>query len=79
MRKVKKEVKEQEIVEDIICDCCGKSCKTDYGFEYMTMLAKWGFGSNKDMERWGAHICERCVDEKFSNINFTKENQIVIE
>lgn len=72
--------KEVEIITDIICDCCGKSCKTDeykldngdvaYNFEYMTLSAEWGFGSKKDLEKWKAQICEDCVDKGLPSINF---------
>lgn len=77
-----------EIVVDIICDSCGKSCKKEeyvvdnehnpeYGknspiFEYMELSANWGYWSDKDTEKWTAHICEKCVDEKFKFISFKK-------
>lgn len=63
-----KEVKE---ISDIICDSCGKSCSTDYGFEYMKLNANWGFMSNHDLERWEAQICENCVITKLGFIRFT--------
>jgi hypothetical protein len=78
-----------EVVTDIICDCCGKSCKVDefkidnelrpdngethYDFEFMSLQAHWGYNSNKDTESWTAHICEKCVDEKFGFIKFKKD------
>ncbi len=37
---------------------------------YMTLKAHWGFDTNKDQEEWEAHICEKCVDEKFEFIRF---------
>lgn len=63
-----------EITDDIICDICGKSCKTEYGFEYLDCNTTWGFESDKDMETWSAHICEKCVDEKLNFIKFKKES-----
>lgn len=73
-----------EIITDIICDSCGKSCKVDEYiirndaridngekdriFEYMELKAVWGYNTKKDMETWAAHICENCVDEKLSTI-----------
>jgi hypothetical protein len=75
------EIKENksEIVQrvvDIICDCCGNSCKKSEhitgNFEYMKMATTWGYDSNKDLEQWIAHICESCVDEKFTFIKFQK-------
>lgn len=77
-----------EVVVDIICDCCGKSCKVQEGiidnedrvdhgekyrsFEYMKLCACWGYDSKRDMEKWVAFVCETCVDEKFKFINFNK-------
>ena len=79
---------EEEYVDDIICDSCGESCKKQeyvidnedhpkYGqkamsFEFMKLSAGWGYDSKKDMEHWEAHICEKCVDDKLSFINFKK-------
>lgn len=79
-----------DIVTDIICDCCGESCKKmlsealiefnpdykgdKYTFEYMELKATWGYFSNKDMEQWTAHLCEKCVDEKLPFIKFEKKN-----
>jgi hypothetical protein len=39
----------------------------------MELEAHWGYDSGKDCEKWTAHVCEKCVDEKFSFINFKKE------
>lgn len=65
-KKVQKEVEE---VVDILCDCCGKSCKDEMGeFQFMELKAYWGYGSNKDMTKWSAKVCEKCVDEKFSTM-----------
>lgn len=75
-----------EVITDIICDSCGESCKVDKylidndkhpdngqnhcSFEYMKLEARWGYHSNKDLESWTAHVCEKCVDGKLSFINF---------
>ena len=82
--------KKTEVVTDVLCDCCGKSCKVDegkienearvdtgepyYSFEYMQLRAHWGYHSGKDLQEWTAKVCEKCVDEKFSFIKFKKEN-----
>lgn len=81
-----------ETIVDVICDCCGKSCKKEefvvdneispeYGknspiFEFMELAADWGYWSNKDTESWRAQICETCVDEKFKFITFKKTNYL---
>jgi len=69
-----KENREIEVITDILCDSCGKSCKTDVDYEYMTLEANWGYGTEKDLEKWSAHLCEDCVDEKLSFIKFKKSN-----
>ena len=68
-----------EVITDIICDSCGESCMVGDSnlnnkftpiFEIMTLKANWGYGSKKDLEKWEAHLCEKCVDEKLSFIKF---------
>ena len=77
-----------EVVVDIVCDCCGKSCNVladvakiwpDHvgtkEFSYMTLKANWGyFSDDKDLTKWSAQVCEKCIDEKFGFIKFKKEN-----
>jgi len=82
------ELRKSEVVTDIICDCCGDSCKKEeytvendaridngekkYIFSFMNLEAGWDYYSGKDMEHWTAQICEKCVDEKLSFIKFNK-------
>jgi len=74
MEITKKQTKEIDIIEDIICDCCGKSCKKDNNnIEYLSLKSNWGFYSKKDLQQWTAQICEDCVDTKLSFIKFKKE------
>ena len=73
MKQTELQKKETTVVNDIICDSCGQSCKTDFGFEYMELKAFWGYASKNDMEKWSAQVCEKCVDEKLSFIKFKKE------
>ncbi len=73
---------------DVLCDCCGKSCKKSYppyeqeglphdSFEYMELKAHWGFLSDHDLEEWTAQVCENCVVEKLSGIvKFKKINSL---
>lgn len=69
--KVYKQITE---INDILCDCCGKSCKTSLGFEYLDLKTTWGYDSKKDSQEWSAQICEKCVDEKLGFINFKIKN-----
>lgn len=80
MIKTKKAKKSVIVTTDVICDCCGKSCKVyidakekHFNFQYMTLEATWGYGSDKDTEKWSAQVCEKCVDKKFKGVNFKKE------
>ena len=85
---IKKEIvtKESEEITDIFCDICARSCKSsDYdmgyhGFEYMSLKANWGYGSNHDQEKWEAQVCERCVVEQLSLVvNFHKTGGVAAE
>jgi hypothetical protein len=40
----------------------------------MELKANWGYFSDKDLECWTAHVCEKCVDEKLSFIKFEKNH-----
>lgn len=73
MKVTEKKTKEVDEIVDVTCDSCGKSCNTEYGFEYMELKTNWGYASKKDLETWSAHLCEKCVDEK---LNFIKFNVI---
>lgn len=73
MDKIEIRKEDVEVIVDVICDICGCSCDTSCGFEYMELCANFGYGTKKDMERWTAKICEKCVDEKLSFVNFKKE------
>ena len=83
MKITEKQTKEVDVLTDVICDCCGNSCKFFMfsddevaTYEYMSLEAAWGYGSNKDGEKMTAQVCEKCVDEKFSFLKFKKTNYI---
>ena len=73
MHKTRTEIvtvtEEAEVLEDILCDRCGESCRrfrskedpTDI-YEYATITANWGYHSNRDTESHSALICEKCFD-----------------
>jgi hypothetical protein len=75
----KRENKPVNVIDDIFCDMCGKSCsvfpyKNIGGMEnekqqiYISLESHWGYGSGKDATYWKAQICEKCVDEKLKPI-----------
>jgi ribosomal-protein-alanine N-acetyltransferase len=64
--KEKKEV-ENEIVDEIICNCCAKPIKKyDYGVfnDHIHINKAFGYWSNHDTEIHSMDICEDCY-EKF--------------
>ncbi len=80
MLKTHKEIETNEviIIDDIICNKCGKSISTvpqnHYGLSFMgspdigsmecvTVDKCWGFYSKKDLTRQQIDICEPCWDE----------------
>ena len=76
MKHFEERNKTESVIKDVTCDCCGKSCKTDFGLEYLSLSSYWGFGSSMDLEHWHADLCEECVIEKLKFINFKKERYI---
>ena len=64
MEVTRKETKEVEVVDDIICNGCGKSCETALEglYEAAELITDWGYGSSKDDERSKAHLCEESFD-----------------
>lgn len=53
---------ETQAVVDVFCDRCKKSTKTEAGFEYSKLEARWGYGSTKDLEHHRLFLCEACYD-----------------
>jgi len=54
---------EQDVLKDLKCDCCGKSCIDDHklNFEYAHLVASWGYYSHRDTEVWNCDLCEDCA------------------
>jgi hypothetical protein len=64
---VKKEIRVKRLEQvDILCDVCGKSCKSKTcpaDYEYANLWAQWGYDSRKDGENHSCDLCEDCYDE----------------
>jgi hypothetical protein len=62
-----------ETIKDIKCNSCGKSCKASSGLGYScaTLNAHWGYSSNKDGEKYLAHLCEVCFDNLVKNFKIS--------
>ena len=53
-----------KVLDQIMCDACGKNCTDDYGnHENATLEAAWGYTSKRDGERFDIHLCNNCFDE----------------
>lgn len=72
MRTFKK--KTVKVVDDVSCDCCGKST-TNYaqvGPDYATLESCWGYGSTNDGSKYNIDLCETCF---FEVLTFLKEKR----
>lgn len=54
-----------EIIKDILCDVCGKSCckftkSKLIATESATITADWGYYSDSDGKQYNIEICENC-------------------
>ncbi len=59
----KKEAAEKEVVEKVICNCCGKEIeKNSHGYmeDYIHIEKTWGYTSSKDGDKTNVDICEEC-------------------
>lgn len=56
----KKVVEEHEVIADVTCDRCGKSCMTDYGPEAAEISCSFGYSSKSDGLQECRHLCEPC-------------------
>ena len=52
-----------------VCSICGKNINLN---ECLNLSASWPTSKSKLLERWFAHICENCVDEKLTFVKFEK-------
>ena len=53
-----------KVEDQVICDVCGKICTNDnYGSEYATVEALWGYSSSRDGERFDIQLCENCFGD----------------
>jgi hypothetical protein len=71
MKRLKK--KTVDVLAEIICDICGGSCSCEnFGHEYASIEALWGYGSSMDGKEYEIHLCELCFK---STIKYLKEKR----
>lgn len=71
---IEKVTKEEEVITNVICNCCGKSirsacfCEEDINpliirDEYMTINKDWGYFSKWDGETHNVDLCQECCEK----------------
>lgn len=60
-------------IQDIICDCCGESCKKKLHpkmkeFEFATLNASWGYCSDSDGKKYRIELCEDCFYDTIAHL-----------
>lgn len=67
MRKLQREMVDTEVQKDIMCNCCGRSCRCEDApgtlvvYESATLSASWGYWSGMDGDQWHCDLCEDCA------------------
>lgn len=75
MLVTRKETQEVELIDDVICNKCGKSCRDETTglIEAVPLSMTWGYGSSKDGEGHESHVCEHCYDEIIAGFKIPPE------
>jgi hypothetical protein len=66
MKIITKQTIPTEVMTDVLCDSCNKSCNMDNVhscFEFAEIKVHWGYYSNKDTEYHEIVMCESCYDK----------------
>lgn len=54
----------RKVEDQVICDVCGKICTNDnYGSEYASIEALWGYSSSRDGTKFDIQLCENCFGD----------------
>ena len=66
-----------EVLVDVQCDVCGKSCKKadnhffnyrETEYEFATLDADWGYYSDSDGKSWRIDLCEDCFYDTLAHL-----------
>lgn len=75
MKKYRKEQSVVDVLDDVICDSCGKSCFNGCELSHAEIQHSFGYGSELDGTIYTAHICDKCFIDKFvplANFSITR-------
>jgi hypothetical protein len=72
----------REVLDDVLCDVCGASCKNDCASildgaslaEYATLEGAWGYCSRQDGNRYLCEMCEVCFEKVSAYIESIKKS-----
>jgi ribosomal-protein-alanine N-acetyltransferase len=67
----------------IKCNCCGQSIPRSEAKEpkqdYLKIEKKWGYFSNKDLEKHTINVCEPCYDKWITSFKLPVQIDEIIE
>lgn len=69
MKLYKKESRIIERIDQVKCNCCGKTIEKNhlgYSMDYLSVEKRWGYGSSLDGERHSFDLCEECYQKIIS-------------
>tara|TARA_B100000700_G_C14712753_1_gene699884 strand:- start:3 stop:317 length:315 start_codon:yes stop_codon:yes gene_type:complete len=78
----KKIMQKVAVISDVICDICQNSVINDFEnvlgqsgrkFKPRAIAAQFGYGSNKDGQKFNFDFCEQCFDKLLSQIDEMKK------
>jgi hypothetical protein len=66
-----------EVIDDVVCDICEKSCKDHIdNMESASLNAYWGYSSKKDGQNYDIDLCENCFDKTLEFLSKLKGSEI---
>ena len=65
MRMYKNSVVNEEQLEKVLCNCCGKEIVKQQGYfsDHLHIEKQWGYFSEKDGREDSFDLCESCYDK----------------
>lgn len=63
----------KDIIKDVLCDVCGKSCCKFIENKLITtesasIIADWGYYSDSDGKKYNIEICENCFYDVIAHL-----------
>lgn len=55
----------KEVLEKVLCNCCGKEITKQQGYfsDFLHVEKQWGYFSQKDGRKDAFDLCENCYDQ----------------